>query len=96
MEVYTCNSGTEGISLAEEILPDAVLLDLRMPGISGRETAMIIKSLEGFEKIPIIAFTASLNQNENLGEYFSGKLSKPVEENELFQELKKFLPYTEV
>jgi CheY-like chemotaxis protein len=67
-----------------------------MPGMSGGETARGIKSLEGCGQIPIIAFTASLSTNEPLLEYFSGQLSKPIEENELFQELKKFLPYSDI
>jgi DNA-binding response OmpR family regulator len=42
--VFIAASGTEGLAAAETIKPDAVILDLMLPGISGRDVCKGIKA----------------------------------------------------
>lgn len=42
--IGTAESGQELVSLAQELTPDVVLLDIAMPGVSGLETARQLKS----------------------------------------------------
>lgn len=44
-EVFTAESGTEGIELFKVEVPDIMLLDIHMPGISGLETLEAIRKL---------------------------------------------------
>ncbi|WNB18583.1 PAS domain-containing protein [Marivirga arenosa] len=95
VSVKSCNNGIDSLPLLQSMKPDIVLIDLRMPGLSGSETAERIKSTSIGKDIPLIAFTASLTKDETFGGLFSATLNKPVIEEELFSVLKKFLPYEE-
>ncbi|MFA6232931.1 MAG: sigma-54 dependent transcriptional regulator [Bacteroidota bacterium] len=54
--VRTATNGEAAIRLIGERLPDAMLLDIIMPGLSGMEVLMRIKSVD--ESIPVILMTA--------------------------------------
>jgi DNA-binding NarL/FixJ family response regulator len=54
-------SGPEAIKKAEELKPDLILLDLRMPGMNGIETAMALKRVLPKTKLVLFsAYTESL------------------------------------
>jgi signal transduction histidine kinase/CheY-like chemotaxis protein len=55
--VLTATNGREALTQAER-RPDLVLLDLRMPGMSGFEVARTLKQRTATDRIPIIAITA--------------------------------------
>jgi len=52
-------TGEEALAKAREFKPDLVLLDLRLPGLSGRETLGRLRQISGLELMPVIAVTAS-------------------------------------
>ncbi len=52
------NDGTDAIALTEAHHPDLILMDIKLPGISGLEITKIIKEKEELKHIPIIALTA--------------------------------------
>ncbi|MBI2214000.1 MAG: response regulator [Acidobacteria bacterium] len=57
-DVHRASSGEAGLSLAKEILPDTVILDLTMPGMNGFEVATQLKSDLLTAAIPILILTA--------------------------------------
>ncbi len=88
------SNGEEAVARAKEIKPDVVLLDVRMPGMGGREALTEIRKTAGLELLPVIAVTASslTNDEDSLKERFSGYVRKPFSKRELFDELAEFLP----
>ena len=46
MTVISSTNGTEGIRLAREEVPDVILLDIMMPGMSGIEVCKVLKDDE--------------------------------------------------
>ena len=88
-------SGEEGIRLAEERLPDTILLDILMPGIDGFETARRLKANPETSSIPIILLTALENSTENrtkgLKAGADAFLSKPIEAEELLAQVRAML-----
>ena len=52
-------NGSEALALAAELLPDVVLLDIRMPGMDGIETA---HHLNAMEKPPAVVFTTAYDE----------------------------------
>ena len=88
------SNGAEAILRARELMPDVMLLDVRMPGMNGDEALTEIRKIPGLEFLPVIAVTASslADEENSLKESFSGFIRKPFSKRELFDELADFLP----
>ena len=99
LTVLDSDDGQDAFNLILKIMPDLVISDIMMPGLNGFELLQKIKTEEKLKHIPIIAYSASVmnEQKEKImnGE-FSGLLIKPVTVSELYSELMKCLPYTTV
>ena len=57
-EVRTATNGEEGLRLAQEWLPDLVLLDIMMPTMKGRDVCARLKHDAKTQHIPVIFLTA--------------------------------------
>ena len=68
-----CSSGQEAIVKAREIVPDILLLDVRMPGMDGRRALAEIRRIPGLELVPAVAVTGSGQQDGS----FNGYVRKP-------------------
>jgi CheY-like chemotaxis protein len=55
LSILEASDGLDAIKQAEELQPDLVLLDLRMPGLNGAEVASALRTF--LPKTPIIIFT---------------------------------------
>ena len=88
------SDGFEAVSKARALRPDLILLDIRMPGLDGREAFAQIRKSPGLEMVPVIAVTAStlLEDQGDLEEKFNAHLRKPFSKHELFAEVSHFLP----
>jgi len=53
--VFTANSGPEGILLAKNETPDVIILDLMMPDMNGWQ---VCKAVREFSKVPILILSA--------------------------------------
>jgi len=59
MQVLHAESGKEAIELLQEAGGvDLVLMDVMMPGLDGFDTMRIIRQLDGYKSLPIVAVTA--------------------------------------
>jgi len=77
--IHCARSGEEAL---REVLRHefaAILLDVRMPGIDGFETAAAIRSLERFRRVPIIFLSAQGERRADAREAFCEFILKPVE-----------------
>ncbi len=82
-------SGEEGIQRAEELKPDIVLLDLRMPDMGGLE--VLQKLREGESSIPVVMLTTSNEETDLIKSLRSGAqgyLLKDMEPDELVSALR--------
>ncbi len=95
--ILFARDGKEAIALALNHRPDIILLDLRMPNLNGRETAMYLKQKEETKTIPIVILTASMlvEDREFIADICQGFLRKPFTRFQLVAELKKILPLEE-
>jgi len=92
--IMTAASGEEALELIDQRLPDLVLLDVMMPGISGFDVAEILKSEERTANIPIIMITALGDSNSRLTGLTNGVeefLTKPVARAELVMRIRNLL-----
>jgi len=97
IEVETASNGHDAIDKVVNKTFDLILMDIKMPGISGYETSSIIRELEGenFKTVPIYALTASSLQEENsqyLEVGMNGHLMKPFKPEDIKKILFDTLP----
>lgn len=75
-------SGDEALTCIATDLPDLVLLDMNMPGMSGMETLQAIRALPGEAgRLPVIALTADATDEHRrlyLESGLDGYLAKPI------------------
>jgi two-component system, cell cycle response regulator DivK len=57
-EVELAEDGQQGLTMAESVTPDIILLDMSLPIIDGWEVARRLKAAPATKEIPIIALTA--------------------------------------
>ncbi len=87
-------SGEEALSQLESTLPDLILLDYMMPGMSGQEVALKLKASERTHNIPIIMLTALSDQHSRMQALSAGVeefLNKPVDQTELWTRVRNLL-----
>jgi len=86
-------NGLEALEAMKAVIPDIVLMDIRMPVMSGDEARVIMQEDEQLAHIPVIAVTASTltSQEQRLRELFDGYLRKPFTRAGLFQGMKAVL-----
>jgi two-component system sensor histidine kinase/response regulator len=86
-------SGEEALRLAERELPDLVLLDLRMDGMGGLETARRLREIAGQEYLAIVVITAATDLPTRLSglEIADEVMHKPFDGSELQRRVKHLL-----
>ena len=93
-EVLTAMDGSEGVELAKRERPDLILMDLSLPVIDGWEATRRIKANDHLKRIPIIALTAHAmvgDAEEALAAGCDDYMTKPLDEDILFEKLDQFL-----
>ena len=82
-----CGTGHEALELVSALNPAIVLLDIRMPGMTGIEAA---RHLSALERPPAIVFTTAYDQYalEAFESHAVGYLLKPVRRERLAEALK--------
>ena len=85
-ETVTAQQGKDAISLAERYLPDIILLDVMLPGMSGYEVCRELKENSKTQHIPVVMITVLNDIADRMHGYKIGAeqfLVKPVDYNEL-------------
>lgn len=57
-KVVTAENGSEALRLAQEILPDLIVLDIMLPGLDGFQVCQYLRGNPTTAKIPILMFSA--------------------------------------
>jgi CheY-like chemotaxis protein len=63
-EVVTASSGSQGLARAVEHQPDAILLDVMMPGMDGPTTFRELRKNPATAKIPVLLLTAKVQSSD--------------------------------
>jgi len=93
-QVLPANSGEIALNAMSGLLPDLVLLDIRMPGIDGFEVCRRLKAEHRTSNIPIIFLSAEAEGNERVEVFGLGAVdfvSKPFHQDELLARISTHL-----
>ena len=81
-QIITANSGEEVFKILQERIPDLIILDMKMPGMSGYEVIGRLKESFETQEIPILIMSGYEVETGRLNEYINKKailtISKPA------------------
>jgi two-component system phosphate regulon response regulator PhoB len=87
-------SGEQAVALVREALPDLVIIDWMLPGMSGIELARLLKANKRSESVPLIMVTARSAEQDKLTGLEIGAddyMTKPFSPRELIARVKAVL-----
>ncbi|MGH1372017.1 MAG: response regulator [Cellvibrionaceae bacterium] len=93
-EVVCAETAEIGLSKLEESAFDAVLMDISLPGMNGKEATQCIRKNPRLEGLPVLALTAHAIKGERESILESGVndlLTKPLDEEDLIAKLKHWI-----
>jgi CheY-like chemotaxis protein len=84
--VFCAEDGTTAIKLAEEHIPDVVMLDLKLPKIDGLQVGKVIRANPALDHSVLVAHTGATELTEQTDQIgFDYYALKPVEPSLLFE-----------
>jgi two-component system cell cycle response regulator DivK len=92
--ILKARDGSEGLELARRFHPDLILMNLRLPDISGLEIAKSIKSEKDLIGIPIIAVTAFAmtgDEAKTRRAGCDGYIAKPISIRDFLATVERFI-----
>jgi CheY-like chemotaxis protein len=93
-EIVTAASAEEGLELAQSLPLDLILLDMRLPGMSGYEAIRAIRDQATLRELPVVAVTAQAMQGDEasvLRAGFDAYISKPIDNRRLRELVRGYL-----
>ena len=90
ISLFSANNGTSGVEMARMLLPEVILMDINLPGISGIEAMQLLVNDPITAHIPVIAISANAMPRDienGLNAGFFDYLTKPIKVNELIGSL---------
>ncbi len=63
-EVVTASNGEEAVQVAKKEAPDLIILDVRMPRMTGYDACRLIKNDPGLSAVPVIFLSAKGQESE--------------------------------
>jgi CheY-like chemotaxis protein len=88
--VALATGGEEGVRLAMELRPDAITLDVMMPGMDGWAVLSALKAAPDLADIPVIMLTIVDDKNLGYALGASDYLTKPLDRERLLSVLNKY------
>jgi two-component system, cell cycle response regulator DivK len=93
-DVAAFENGEQALEDARESAPDAALLDIQLPGISGFDVLAGLRASPTRRRVPVIAVTASVmvsDRRKILAAGFDAYVAKPVNIRQLLDTLNALL-----
>ncbi len=98
LRMLSARDGSHAIALARSQLPDVILMDINLPGISGFQALKILREDPATAHIPVLAISASAMPSDierGLAAGFFRYLTKPIEINGFLEAVNMALEFAE-
>jgi len=93
-QVVAAEDGPTGVALAAKIRPDAILLDIQLPGMDGYSVAKALRECPSLDDVPIVAVTSYAmagDREKALGSGCDGYLEKPINPETFVSQVESYL-----
>ncbi len=97
-QILAARSGAEGIAIASAQHPDAILMDVMMPGVDGPSTFRLMQAIPAIAHIPVLLLTAKvqgIDQRRFAGLGVAAVLFKPFDPLTLAQQISEVLGWND-
>jgi CheY-like chemotaxis protein len=96
-ELLGARNGREAVTLAEEAVPDLIVMDIMMPEQDGIATLRRLKESDTTRNVPVLVITASSSVYTTIGQEAriggaAGLLTKPLSPARLVSEVRRLIP----
>jgi two-component system, cell cycle response regulator DivK len=94
-ECRLARNGTEALAMVREVVPDALILDVNMPGIDGFEVLADLRANDLTARIPVVLLTARQQESDVLKGFSCGAsdyVTKPFNPMEVTARVARYLP----
>ncbi len=96
-EYLVVHNGEDALSHLDNFMPDFIILDWMIPGLSGLEVLRRIRNKQEYKKLPILMLTAKNSEQDKIISFESGLddyITKPFLPSELIARVKAILKRT--
>ena len=96
-EILQSSEGWDGVNRARKEQPGLIVMDIKLPGISGLDVTLLLKQGDQTKNIPIIAVTACVTPADKanaLKRGYDAYIAKPVNMANLLRTVALFLPFS--
>jgi signal transduction histidine kinase len=93
-DVTIAENGIQAIEFSRQEKPDLILMDINISGMDGYEVTTRLRTIEGLQKVPIIAVTASTLQGDReraLVAGCNGYIAKPIDVDRFPDQVRAYL-----
>jgi two-component system cell cycle response regulator DivK len=94
-ECRLARTGAEALALVRELVPDALILDVNMPGMDGFEVLTNLKADHLTARVPVVLLTARQQESDVLKGFSCGAsdyITKPFNPMEVTARIARYLP----
>ncbi len=84
----------DALNVLKSERPDLILMDINMPDMDGYTLTAKIKSMPGFERVPILALTANVmrgDKEKTLEAGCDGYIQKPIDIDQFTSEIARYM-----
>ncbi len=94
LQVITAGDGEAGVKMAEQEIPDIILLDIMMPKMDGYSCLKELRSLPNTKNTPVLMLSGK--EEDKVADLFafqkiSGYMEKPFELDDVVKKIKEIL-----
>jgi DNA-binding response OmpR family regulator len=85
--VLSADNGLDALGLMQAIVPDLMILDLRMPGLSGEDILRELRGSATLRRIPVLIISGFLDSDSSVGDGLNivARLPKPIRVRSLLE-----------
>ena len=95
--VVTANNGEDAVTVAGQMLPNLILMDINLPTLDGLGATRRIRDTDALRDVPVVAITAFGTEGFQRAAYdagLSGYLTKPIDLDRMNQLIARLLSPT--
>jgi len=94
IELVGAETAEDGLEIAQKNVPNLILMDINLPGMSGYEALVELKKIKKTKEVPVVAISANAlasDVEKGLSSGFSDYITKPINLQAFFSTVKKHL-----